>query len=90
MTYVKLNFERGSEYRRCRWEGGKLAYILQGAPPLLPTRFVPQSKTEFSGYHVVIGRAVKIRFDVDGDGKAISLTYGFPVNGKTVTATKTQ
>lgn len=62
MTYVRLNFERGSEQRRIRWEGGKLAYVLLGAPPFIPTWFVAQSKDSFSGYHVVIGRVVKITF----------------------------
>ncbi|HMV83595.1 MAG TPA: serine hydrolase domain-containing protein [Blastocatellia bacterium] len=66
MTYVKLNFERGSEYRRVRWEGGKLAYVLQGKPPLIPTWFVAQSADSFAGYHVVIGRTVKLGFKKDG------------------------
>lgn len=65
MTYVQLNFERGSEYRRCRWEQGKLGYILLGAPPLIPTSFVPQSERDFAGYHVVIGRTCHIRFKDD-------------------------
>lgn len=57
---------RGSEYRRCRWERGRLAYILQGGPPLILTSFVAQSPAEFRGYHVVIGRAIRARFERQG------------------------
>ncbi|MEW6212377.1 MAG: hypothetical protein AB1631_28890, partial [Acidobacteriota bacterium] len=66
MTYVRLNFERGEEYRRLRWEKGALAYILQVALPLIPTRFVARSETEFYGYHLGLARVVRIRFDADG------------------------
>lgn len=66
MTYLRLNFERGAEYRRLRWERGALAYILQVALPLIPTRFVARSGTEFSGYHLGLARVVRISFDADG------------------------
>lgn len=66
MTYVRLNFERGSEYRRCRWEKGALAYILQVALPLIPTYFVAKSETEFYGYHLGLARVVRISFNADG------------------------
>lgn len=75
MTYVRLNFARGSEYRRCRWENGHLAYILQGAPPLLPTTFLWQSKSEFVGYHVVVGRTVQVAFERDSAGKVAKLAF---------------
>ncbi|HXG63756.1 MAG TPA: hypothetical protein VNO70_01540 [Blastocatellia bacterium] len=67
MTYARLNFERGSEYRRCRWARGRLGYILIGAPPLIPTAFAPQSQTEFSGFHGVIGRRVNVGFDANAE-----------------------
>lgn len=66
MTYVRLNFERGSEYRRCRWEKGALAYILQVALPLIPTYFVARSETEFYGYHLGLAQVVRISFSADG------------------------
>lgn len=83
MTYVKLNFERGSEYRRVRWEGGKLAYVLPGKPPLIPTSFVAQSKDSFIGYHVVIGRTVKFSFK-NGDSLIVLSDKGKQIQ----TATK--
>lgn len=70
MTYVKLNFERGSEYRRVRWENGKLAYVLLGKPPLIPTSFIAQSNDGFAGYHVVIGRTVRLGFK-NGDSLTV-------------------
>ncbi|HEY7545742.1 MAG TPA: serine hydrolase domain-containing protein, partial [Blastocatellia bacterium] len=66
MTYVRLNFERGEEYRRCRWENGSLAYILLVALPLIPTHFVAKSETEFYGYHLGLARIVRISFNADG------------------------
>jgi hypothetical protein len=83
MTYVKLNFERGSEYRRVRWENGKLAYVLLGKPPLIPTTFVAQAKDSFSGYHIVIGKTVKLSFK-NGDSLVVLSGQGKPL----LTATK--
>jgi len=85
MTYVKLNFERGSEYRRCRWEDGKLAYILLGEPPFMPTWFVPQSKTDFVGYHVVLGKTVRISF---GSAEKAGLLTVHTGKGETIGASK--
>ncbi len=65
MTYVRLTFERGAEYRRLRWERGALAYILQVALPLIPTCFVAKSETEFYGYHLGLARVVRLSFHAD-------------------------
>jgi CubicO group peptidase (beta-lactamase class C family) len=75
MSYVRLNFERGSEYRRCRWERGALVYILQVALPLIPTRLAPKSETEFYGYHLGLARVVRLSFNLDSAGAVTGLTF---------------
>jgi CubicO group peptidase (beta-lactamase class C family) len=71
MTYFRINFERGSEIRRCRWEQGKLAYILPAALPLIPTVFLPQSETAFAGLNLGLMRVVRLGFAVD-DKKSVT------------------
>lgn len=71
MTYIRVDFERGSEIRRCRWEGGKLAYILPATLPLIPTTFVPRSDTAFAGFNLGLARVVRLAFTVD-DKKAVA------------------
>ncbi|HKY04825.1 MAG TPA: serine hydrolase domain-containing protein [Blastocatellia bacterium] len=70
-TYFRINFERASEVRRCRWEQGRLAYILQATLPLIPTVFVPQSETVFAGFNLGLARVVKLEFAVD-DKRAVT------------------
>ena len=82
-AFVRLNFERGSEVRRFRWEQGSLAGIVVGRLPLLQTTFRPQSATDFTGFHIGIAKPVRISFGLNAQGA---------VNGLTVhtTAGKTQ
>lgn len=75
MTYVRLNFEKGFEYRRMRWEGGKLAYILQTTFPLIPTVLAPRSQTEFFAYHLGLARLAHLRFDLDDRKEVVKLTF---------------
>lgn len=71
MTYFRINFEKGMEYRRIRWENGSLAFILQTNFPVIPTQFAPKSETEFRGYHLGIARLSQLSFDFN-DRKEIS------------------
>lgn len=75
MTYFRINFERGSEVRRCRWEQGKLAYILPAQLPLIPTVFVPQSETAFAGFNLGLVRIVKLEFALDDKKAVTGLTF---------------
>jgi CubicO group peptidase (beta-lactamase class C family) len=82
-TFVRLEFERGSVIRRMRWDGERLGNIVVGRTPLLPTIFRAQSiaeftGTEFTGYHVGIGRAVRVRFTLDSKGAANGLLIHTP------------
>lgn len=72
-SFVRLEFERGVEIRRLRWEGERLGNIVAGRRPLLETTFRPQSATEFAGYHPGIGRMSRITFSFKPDGSASGL-----------------
>lgn len=82
MTYVRLNFERGVEYRRIRWEQGSLAFILQTTFPLLSTTLAPRSQSEFYAYHLGVARLGRAEFDFVENEKVTKLTF-HTSNGKT-------
>jgi CubicO group peptidase (beta-lactamase class C family) len=88
MTYFRINFEKGIEYRRIRWEQGNLAYILQTNFPLIPTQFAPASQTEFHGYHLGIARLSQINFDINDRKEVVGLT--FRTSGGKVSARKVE
>jgi len=72
-SFVRLQFERGTEIRRLRWENGKLVSILIGTPPLLVTALQPQSATEFTGLHLGLKRLLPLRFELDQAGRVTGL-----------------
>ncbi len=75
MTYLRLNFEKGSDHRRIRWENGKLAFILLAAFPLIPTTLASQSATEFYGYHLGLARLVQFRFERNAEQQITGLRF---------------
>jgi len=75
MTYVRLNFEKGFEYRRVRWENGTLAFILQTNMPLIPTGLAPRSQTELYSYHLGLARLARLTFNFNDRKEVIGLTF---------------
>src|SRR5262249_13093920 len=67
-SFVRLNFERGAEARRLRWEGDQLGGIVIARLPILSTVFRPQSATEFAGFHLGVARPLSLSFQMDAEG----------------------
>jgi CubicO group peptidase (beta-lactamase class C family) len=74
-SFVRLNFERGVEVRRLRWEGDRLGNIVFAQLPILPTIFRPQSTTDFAGFHLGIAKPLRLSFEVNVEGVVTGLTF---------------
>ncbi len=74
-SFVRLNFERGVEARRLRWEGDQLGGIVIARLPILSTVFRPQSATKFAGFHLGIARPLSLSFQMDAEGVVKGLIF---------------
>ncbi|MGH7453215.1 MAG: serine hydrolase domain-containing protein, partial [bacterium] len=72
-TYVRLNFERWSAIHRFQWKDDAFTFM-PGSLPLIYTRFVPQSATEFVGFHPGIGKLIRANFVLNDEGAVAGLT----------------
>jgi hypothetical protein len=64
---------RWSAIYRFQWKDGKFTFM-PGSLPLLYTSFVPQSTTEFVGFHPGIGKLIRASFALDDESVVIGLT----------------
>ncbi len=85
-SFVRLGFERGVELRRLRWEGENLGGIAIALLPVLRTTFLPQSATEFTGFHLGLARPIPIQFVADNQTNTTGIQA--TLHGKTVLAKK--
>jgi CubicO group peptidase (beta-lactamase class C family) len=72
-TMLRLDFERGTEIRRCLWNKNSLSFMLPAPLPLLSTWFAPQSPTEFLGFHPGIARIIRADFQLTDGGLVTGL-----------------
>jgi len=81
-SFVRLNFERGVEPRRLRWESDQLGNIVFARLPILQTVFLPQSATEFAGFHLGIAKPLSLSFHVTAEGVVNGLILHSNAGGK--------
>jgi CubicO group peptidase (beta-lactamase class C family) len=75
VTFVRLDFERGSELFRLHWdEAGVFGFSVGGSlSHLAPTLLIPQAEHSFVGYNLSIQRPVPVRFVAGSNGPASDL-----------------
>ena len=59
VTEVRVDFERGSAYKRYVWREGRLLDV-QGTPRLRPVRLVPTSEHEWTAFDVATGTGARL------------------------------
>jgi CubicO group peptidase (beta-lactamase class C family) len=74
-TGVRLNFERGSSYLVCSWEGEKLEEARPSEHPPGVTLF-PVSGTEFTSFSVEEDPAFRVSFQAAGSGAITGMDIG--------------
>ncbi len=79
---------RGTEIRRLRWEGENLGNIVIGSLPVLRMTFLPQSATEFTGFHLGLITPIPLRFVVNAQNDMTGIKVS--LQGKSATANKVQ
>ncbi len=74
VTFVRLDFERGTRLFRLHWENGKISgYGGFAIPSPAPTTMLPQGDHRFIGYNLGIEHPIHMRFETEGDRQASML-----------------
>jgi CubicO group peptidase (beta-lactamase class C family) len=75
VTFVRLDFERGSRLFRLHWEEGRIVgFGGMAIPNPARTTLLPRGDGEFAGYNLGIENPVELRFARDGDEPPSALT----------------
>ncbi|HUF66569.1 MAG TPA: serine hydrolase domain-containing protein [Gemmatimonadaceae bacterium] len=79
VTFVRLNFERGTRLFRLHWENGKISgYGGFAIPSPAPTTLLAQGDHRFIGYNLGIEREIRMRFEGEGDQPPSALVIETP------------